>query len=315
MISHINTDFFLQLLQSRGGMLCMTTLAVFMLPLSGNIFVKIFNIIGCRIIYQRVSFYYAVLSSVLLNFLITVPVALLVYAFYNLVPFDILYDVVILLFCLEFAGLRRYSMRVNHALRAGDTASAKTSLHPFVLREVSTLSSMGIAKAAVESLPLNFISGWFIPAFWYMVLGANGAFAATIIVILNKSFSPKQPLFSDFGKFNSLLYRTVSLFPVCFLFMVFLFGRRTNIALNCAFNSVRNHPYWLTGLVIGYIAGVMNITLGGPRIYEGTKIRYNRIGLKTEPAPVHIVLTYKKMRNSVFIALLFIVIGQSAWLL
>lgn len=315
MTTHINTAFLSDLLTSRGGFLLTASFFVFLFPVSGNILARIFNILACRIIYQRVSFFYAVLSSVLLNAIIIIPTGLLLWSYHNLCPWEVMYDLTILIFCLEYAGFRSYARRVNAALKQNNLSLARQILHPYVLREVSSLSAMGIAKAATESIPLNFISGWFIPAFWYMTAGPEAAFSATFITILNKAFNPKQPLFCDFGRLNSLLYRAFSLFPVCLLFFILQFGTRAGIATGCAFSSMRSHPYCLTGMIIGYMAGALNVTLGGPRIYEGTKIRYNRIGLKTEPAPVHIILAFKRMRNAVFITLLFIIIGQIAWLL
>lgn len=314
MLNQFNTNFFLQLASSRVGLLVFATLFVFCVPISGNIFAKLFNLISRKFIYQKESSTYSYTSSVLLNLLIFIPIGLLVWSTHNIVH-DLIYELVVLLFALEFASIRKYAKQTSHALRSEHNNYAKQTIHPYVLREVNTLSPMGIAKAASESIPLNFVGGWYVPAFWFLILGADGALFSSLIVILNRAFNPKQTYYEQFGQINSLAYKVISLFPICLMMLSLQFGKRSPVALKYAFSSFASHPYWISGMIIGFMAGVANVSLGGPRIYDGIKYRYQKIGLKTEPAPVHIDLIYKRMRNSILVTLLFLIFAQVAWLI
>lgn len=310
-ISRIAYNFLL----TPGCTLTIVFIIVVIFPLSSNVMVKLFHLLGCRVASSSDTPSYGLLSSLLMNSLIFIPLGIFVWSVENLIPYELIYDYVVLLFCLEFSSVKNYILGTSNALRNNNKNLARKILHPFVLRDVSCLSEMGIAKATIESIPLNFLTGWFVPAFWFLVCGARGALLSTFIVILGKAFNLKLPQFKQFGKINSFLYKTVILIPSLFMVLFMNLGSDSIQGSKYATKTAAFHPYPISGFIISFLAGSLNISLGGPRIYEEQKVRFARLGSVTDPAPVHIEKAYRKLRNSVLVSLLFVVIGQFVWCL
>lgn len=308
------SDLLINLTSSRPGIAAITLLIAAIFPLTFNITIKVMTLFGLRVNILGIHPTTAYISSVLLNLMIILPLGVLLWCMYNLVPFDFLYDSIILIFCFDYSSLRHYAKEVSYQLRNGNNKEAKNALHPFVLREVDKLSSMGLAKATTESLPLNFLVGVYVPLFWYLLAGPTTAFFASILMMLNKAFNPKLPRNNYFGKLNYSLASIITFVPgIIMILMLQIVCPSSSIKL--ALTQKNYHPNKISAIIIALIGFNLGISLGGPRIYNGQKIRYAHIGGNTDPAPVHIDITYRRIRNSILLLALLILLVKTISLL
>lgn len=307
-------EIFSGLALSRPGIATVALALAATFPLTLNISVKFMTLLVRRVNILGIHPSVASISSVLLNLMTLVPAALLLWCLNVLVPFDCIYDLLILLFCFDLASLRRSALDCAYQLRHGNKEEARNAVRPFVLREVDTLSHMGIAKAATESLPLNILEGIYVPLFWYLLFGPTMAFLSTFAVIMNKAANPKLPGNFYFGRLNVTLARTFCLFPG--FLMLAMLGLATSFpALKKAWEQRHLHPNVISALVIATLGSYLDISLGGPRIYNGEKIRLANLGGITDPAPVHIEIIWRRVRNSILFLVLFMLLIRIIFLL
>ncbi len=308
------SDIISGLALSRPGLATIALIIAAVIPLTLNITLKIMTLFVRRVNILGIHPSVASVSSVLLNLMVAIPLALLLWSFNVLTPFDCIYDLVILLFCLDFASLRRSALDVAYQLRNNAKDEARNAIRPFVLREVDSLSSMGLAKATVESLPLNFLEGVYVPLFWYIIAGPTVAFFATLIVAMNKASNPKLATNVYFGKLDAYLAKIVCILPG--LVMILMLGLTTSFtALKRAWEQKHLHPNPISGILIAMVGCFLEISLGGPRIYNGQKVRFANIGGNTDPAPVHIEIVYQKIRNSILLIVLLMLVVRTLFLL
>jgi adenosylcobinamide-phosphate synthase len=301
----VNIDIYTVLYQffcSRPGVVCTVTLLAMMIPVSSNICCLLFTRIADRLNSGDLHPATAGMFSILANLVIFLPLLALLWCMNNLLPHEIIYDYLLMLFCIEYSSVRSSVTDVSFQLRKEQLKKARRAAGFLLLRSTDTLSEMGVAKAVCESVVLHFLHGFFVPVFWYLLLGPTAAFISVLLVILSRAFSIKLRKNEYFGRVNSVLAKTVSAIPALVMYAMLFFVTLNFNAFGRAVTHMRFHPCRLSGLLIGFTAEHLNISLGGPRIYQDEKIRYNRIGGKTDPAPVHVDRSYRMSRNSVLLS-------------
>lgn len=306
----INWDQILTFAGSRPGIVLAALITAMALPLSANLFCLLFTRLRERVNPGGLHPSTASLYGLIANAVILLPAGALVWSMKNLAPQEQLYDYLLLLFSLEFATVRSCVHEVSFRLRRNDLPQARKAASQLLLRETSKLSSMGTAKAVAESQILHIFQGYYVPVFWYLLLGPEAAFFTALLIIMSHAFSIKLAVNGDFGSLNALLVRLLYL-PAAPVMLVFLLLATFDFrAAGRSLDHMRSHPVRLTGLLLGFVGEHLDISLGGPRFYQGQKIRYIRFGGKTEPAPVHLDQIWRMLRNSVLLSALCLIAWQ-----
>ena len=88
---------------------------------------------------------------------------------------------------------------VLRPLNAGDLPAARQAVAMIVGRDTDRLVEDGIATAAVESLAESFCDGIVAPAFWFLVAGLPGLFAAKAINTADSMIGHRTDRFVSFG--------------------------------------------------------------------------------------------------------------------
>ncbi len=291
----------LQFFSSRPGIVCTATLLAMAVPVSANICCLLFTRMSDRVNSGDLHPSTAGMFSILANMMIFLPLACLLWSANNLLPHDLIYDYLLMIFCIEYSSISSPIKDISFQLRRQQLKRARKAASEILLRNTEKMSEMGIAKAVCESTVLRFMHGYFVPVLWYLALGPTAAFTASLLIILARAFSVKLRKNEYFGRINSVLAMTVSALPAVIMSLVMLVLTLDLKSYSRAFTHMHFHPNRMSGLLIGFTAEHFNISLGGPRIYQDEKIRYNRIGGNTDPAPVHIDKTYRLSRNSVLL--------------
>ncbi len=291
-------------IDSKPAMVLFAWLFVMIIPASVNLCCLLFTRLSAMVHNGSEHPSTATLFGILANLIIFIPISVVVGCMYYLTRdegfflMERIYEYMILIFCLEYASLRSSILDVSFRLRSNDLTQARSGAQSILLRETDKMSQMGLAKAITETAPLHFLQGFFVPVFWYLLLGAEAALASTLLIIISRAFSVKLETNQYFGQFNATLCKLVCAIPALVMSLMLLITTFDFKALSRSIDTMKFHPSRLSGLLIAFTAFHLNVSLGGPRIYQGMKIRYNRIGGTTDPAPVHIDRGYRMCRNA-----------------
>ena len=231
-----------------------------------------------------------------LSLLILLVILFLVFTLDALSGFDNLVSLIVLIWVLDLKYPQDRAIYVNRALHEGFKEKAKNLLSDLVLRETSMLSPMGIAKAACEGAILRIFSGWFSVIVWYFIAGIEGAVLMQTINLLSQSYNYKLRGNHHFGQFIFRMHQLMIAIPAALL-MVFLFVSKNPIRhIAHAKEGFNSFPAPISGLVLGAVGGSLNISLGGPRYYQGTIMRLPKLGGEHNPDDQSILYAMRKIR-------------------
>ncbi|MDO6695126.1 cobalamin biosynthesis protein [Aliiglaciecola sp. 3_MG-2023] len=221
-----------------------------------------------------------------------------------LAQYPLFFDAIMLLVAIQFQPIRRHFKGLEKALKSEKKNLARHHLNGIVLRDTSTLSPMGIAKAAIESLNQRFIYQQLAIIFWYLLAGGLGALVVRMLIELNQVWNMKRPKNRYFGLPIALLTQLLVCLPQ--LIFALIFSMITNPV--GAFKGVKSVPSksHINSFVKGMIGGGLGIQLGGPAIYHNTKVRYPRVGASREVRFADLQRSWQSINYTLFIFLTII---------
>lgn len=114
---------------------------------------------------------------------------------------------------LAAKSLKVESMKVYHALRAGDIPGARYAVSMIVGRDTQSLVEKGIAKAAVETVAENTSDGVVAPLFYLMIGGAPLALAYKAVNTMDSMVGYKNETYLNFGFVPARLDDAVNFIP------------------------------------------------------------------------------------------------------
>lgn len=187
-------------------------------------------------------------------------------------------------------------------------------LKPNTLRDVDTLSLLGLHKAAIESLCLKNAYQWFAVLFWYMTIGIWAAIVYRLIQLMAHHWNCKLAEFSAFGRASSILLIALST-PSHFILSITLslFNKPATTLTKAKQQASAWHSA-ATGYLIASFANSLSIQLGGPRKYQGRVTRYNQLGTTTPPERKDITIAQQRLTIAAVLWLaLFIILSVLAY--
>jgi len=223
------------------------------------------------------------LAGVLATLLLLPPALLLIGLFRWGFNLPLLTDTLLLFWLLDSRGLER--LRTT-AAKLPRYQGLKLSLRPWSLRELTTLSREGIAKASIESATLRFCYHWFAVVFWYLLGGIWGACGYRLLSVLAQSWNGKL---ADFQPFSEPVTRASVLLqrPPAWLMAQLLRLYRRH-ATPAAEPPAQQWPCAQTGRLLQVMAEELQCNLGGPRYYGTELVRYPRLGPAPQPDSSHL---------------------------
>lgn len=194
-------------------------------------------------------------------------------------------------------------------LAKGDLPAARCAVAMIVGRDTAALDEAGVATAATESLAESFCDGVVGPAFWFLVAGLPGLFAAKAINTADSMVGHRTPRFEHFGWAAARADDVVNWIPA-----------RIAGGLICLAGSggwrtmARDAPAHASpngGWPEAAMAGALGRRLGGPVSYDGEPAA--RAILGEGPAPdVHDLARALRLYR-VACLLLWLAVGIAAW--
>ncbi|MCP5080544.1 MAG: cobalamin biosynthesis protein CobD [Alphaproteobacteria bacterium] len=169
-----------------------------------------------------------------------------------------------------------------------DVQQGRDAVAHLVGRDTKALDASEVSKAAIETLAENTSDGIIAPAFWMMIGGLPGAALYKAINTCDSMVGYRNARYGAFGWASAKLDDLVNLIPARLTGLLFTLATfsisptRAARAWGAMRRDARKHASPNAGWPEAAMAGALDISLGGPRTYEGvvTELPYMGDGEK-----------------------------------
>jgi adenosylcobinamide-phosphate synthase len=193
-------------------------------------------------------------------------------------PYGLLAVAVLASTMIAQRSLYRYVANVASALGKSGIDAARQAVSHIVGRDTAGLDRAGVVRAAIESLAENFSDGVIAPIFWLAVAGLPGIALYKAINTADSMIGHRTPRHADFGWAAAKLDDLVNL-PASRLTALLLIAAsalRKDTSARGAWRAVRRDAARHRSPNAGYpeaaMAGALDLSLAGPRVYGGIRV-------------------------------------------
>ena len=184
---------------------------------------------------------------------------------------------------LATKSLRTESMKVYHALAAGDTEGARHAVSMIVGRDTSRLDRAGIARAAVETVAENTSDGVLAPMVFLAIGGAPLGFFYKAVNTMDSMLGYVEPPYRDVGlvpaKMDDVMnYLPARLSALLMLAAGALLGMDGRNGWRIFRRDRHNHASPNSAQTESACAGALGVQLAGPASYFGKRVDKPTIG-------------------------------------
>lgn len=255
----------------------------------------------------------------------TVLIAPITYALLVLRPngtLQIIYDAVIVYFCLGFRSLHEHTTPIAEALQSVENASPENTTAPLqaarlrtayiVSRDTENLDDAQCARAAIESLLENGNDALFATLFWYALLGPAGAVLHRLANTLDAMWGYRTPRYEWFGKMAARADDALAWLPARLTALSYCLCGNVIRAIRCwrvqarLLSSPNGGPCMTAG------AGSLGVTLGGPCRYHGQWVAKPFFGEGFAPGARDILRAQQLLSRALWLWLA--VLGVGYWM-
>lgn len=194
---------------------------------------------------------------------------------------------------------------------------ARIAVSQIVGRDPDQLDQSGVARATIESLAENSSDGVIAPVFWFAILGLPGLMAYKMLNTADSMIGHKNARYKDFGYASAKLDDYANYIPARLSSLIILAAAWTlygykavKRGFSVVFKDAKKHRSPNAGWPESAYAGILNIQLAGPRIYDSVIVDepfQNANGKSTEPVDImrSLKLFYRSMTlQTIIIAIL-----------
>jgi len=291
------------------------------------------GIISCLSLLKRIGLKgrgAGVLLTVTMVFLSVAVYALIHYTLLMAHPFaSFSFDLFVCYSCLALKDLFNHITPVIEALESDDLNRARMAIGKVVGRDVASLTRAGVTRAAIETLAENFVDGFLSPVFWYAVgciagtlAGIEPVFMGISFMIIFKTASTldsmagyKNEEFIKIGWAGARLDDAMNFIPARLSLMILFLGAWLSSlnpvdGLRTALRDRLKHDSPNSAHAESFVAGALNIRLGGPTRYpEGIKDKPWLGGEYADPDVRHITMTIRLLKVSSWIAIIAVCVA------
>ena len=237
--------------------------------------------------------------------------------FRSLGPIGLVLEVVVVAIFLAQKSLADHVAAVAMQLTAGGLAAGRQAVSRIVGRDPETLDEAGVSRAAIESLAENFSDGVVAPALWYAVCGLPGLIIYKMLNTADSMIGHKSERHLDFGRAAAIADDWAN-WPAARLSALLIVlaalvrkGRGASLrAFRTARSDARHHRSPNAGWPEAAMAGALDLSLAGPRVYGGVLVDEPMLHaggrLKASPAAIQSALTL--FRTACTIGLVLVVL-------
>lgn len=240
------------------------------------------------------------LSGTLAWILMILPALLVCIALKPLVWQPQLFELALLLLALDWRSQEQLANALASALGKEDKKLARSLLVPFVNRDTSTLSPLGLGKAGTETLIMGFGRNVVCVLFWYGLCGGIGAFIYRLLVELARAWSPSRARFQPFGLSIVRTVAIIEFVPMRLFTLLIIAGKGATQTLHRTLQQSRSWPLPGPGWLLCAVGNKLELSLGGPAIYGEQKTVRVKIGGRVVPAAIHLSQVHSLLAWRIF---------------
>lgn len=178
-------------------------------------------------------------------------------------------------------SLDQHVQPVIAALRAGETARARTAVAMIVGRDTRDLDDFGIARAAIESLAESFCDGVIAPLFWLVTAGLPGVWIIKAVNTADSLIGHIEEPHRDFGWAAARLDDAMNFVPARIAALLICLAGPGGWRIGWRYRRAHASPN--AGWPEAAMAGVLGVRLAGPVSYAGALRHKPWIGEGDQP--------------------------------
>ncbi|WP_154171408.1 cobalamin biosynthesis family protein [Vibrio metoecus] len=233
--------------------------------------------------------------------LMVLPTIAVLWALKPLVWQTQLFDLALLLLALDWRRQETLGTQLTQALAKEDKPQARTLLQPFVNRQTTTLSALGLGKAGVETLVMGFGRNVVGVLFWYGLFGGCGALMYRLIAELARAWSPSRTIYQPFGLPAVRVLAVLDWLPLRLFSLIIITGKQAGNVFKAVLEQSRSWPLPGPAWLLCAVGNKLQLSLGGPAIYGEQKSVRAKIGGRIAPAAIHIAQVQKLIAWRIFV--------------
>ena len=175
-------------------------------------------------------------------------------------------------------SLHRYVANVASALDKDGLDAGRAAVSHIVGRDTAELDRAGVARAAIESLAENFSDAVVAPVLWLLVAGLPGIALYKAINTADSMIGHRTPRHADFGwaaaRLDDLVNLPASRLAALLLIAAAALGKGTSAAAawRTVWRDAARHRSPNAGYPEAAMAGALDLSLAGPRVYGGVRV-------------------------------------------
>jgi adenosylcobinamide-phosphate synthase len=220
--------------------------------------------------------------------LMLLPAMTLLFAIQNLAWQPQYFQFALLLLALDWRHQHQVANKMGHWLGEEAKENARSELKPLLNRQVDSLSLVGLGKATSEVLISGHSRHVIGVLFWFAISGGIGAFMYRLTCELHRAWSPSQPGYRPFGLVSARLVLVLEWVPVRIFIGLLLIGKNRQAIWQGAQKQAASWPSPSQGWLLSVIGHKLQLSLGGPAIYDNIKSVRAKLGGKIAPSALHI---------------------------
>lgn len=228
------------------------------------------------------------------------PAVVLLIAIKNLAWEPRYYEFALLLLALDWRHQLQLASKMGQWLSQEDKENARLELAPLLNRRVDTLSMVGLGKATTEALISGHSRQVIGVLFWFSVSGGIGAFTYRLACELHRAWTPTQPELRPFGLASARLVLILEWLPLRLFMILLLIGKNSTAILQQTKLQVRSWPSPSQGWLLAIIGHKLQLSMGGPALYNNTKAVRAKLGGRIAPSALHISQVMKLLNQRTF---------------
>lgn len=239
------------------------------------------------------SYSQSLLSGTLAFLLMMLPLLAVLIALKPLVWQPQLFELAFLLLAIDWRNTDKFTAQFIAALAREDKQQAKLLLQPIVNRSTESLSPLGLGKAGAETLIMSYGRNVIAVLFWFAIGGGTAAFAYRMAVELARAWSPSRERFSPFGLPATRLVATLEIIPLRLFAIMVAVGHKTHVVFSLIKQQASSWPLPGPSWLLVAVGAKLELSLGGPAIYEGKKAVRAKLGGRIAPSALHLAQVQK----------------------
>ncbi|KHT61737.1 adenosylcobinamide-phosphate synthase [Photobacterium gaetbulicola] len=228
------------------------------------------------------------LSGILSWSLLWLTVLVVLICLYQLVWIDTAFHLLLLWVALGWRNMHKFSQQFVRAYSREDKLQCRTLLASKLNRHTDSLSLLGLGKAGAETLLVGYGRLAAGVLFWYALAGGIGAILYRLAVELSRCWSPSRQQFRHFGQPATTVLAILDIVPLRLFALLLTLGNNGKVALRGLKQQGEN---WLLpgpGWLLAAAGHKLSLSLGGPAIYDQTKMERPKLGGRIAPAAFHL---------------------------